>query len=240
MKGGVHLFLQMKQLSECAVLVYVSEAISEQKHARIQHVMQQIQAQQMQGIVEIVNGYTNVCIYYDSVMMKKQLAHMTGNTTGQKVMTWLREVLQQPTSAVEQTGRTIDIPVYYGGEYGPDLAYVAAHHNMTEQQVIDIHTSGNYFVHMLGFAPGFPFLGGLDARIATPRKETPRLFIEAGSVGIAGTQTGVYPLATPGGWQIIGRTMLPLFLPNETPPTLLRAGDRVRFVAVKEDQSCYL
>lgn len=232
--------LQMKQLSECAMLIEVGEEISEQTHARIQQIIKHITSQQLRSITELVNSYTNVCVYYDPMQLKKELAHIEGNTAAQKLMTFLRDVLQQPMSTVEQTGRTIDIPVYYGGEYGPDLAYVAAHHNMTEQQVIDIHTSGDYFVHMLGFAPGFPFLGGLDARIATLRKETPRLFIEAGSVGIAGTQTGVYPLATPGGWQIIGRTMLPLFLPNETPPTLLRAGDRVRFVAVKEDQSCYL
>jgi inhibitor of KinA len=112
---------------------------------------------------------------------------------------------------------------------------VAEANQLTEAEVIELHTAGDYLVYMLGFAPGFPFLGGLDKRIATPRRQTPRLKIEAGSVGIAGEQTGVYPLATPGGWQIIGRTAVDLFLPEQTPPTLLRAGDRIKFVAVKED-----
>ncbi|MBO1911088.1 5-oxoprolinase subunit PxpB, partial [Microvirga sp. 3-52] len=115
---------------------------------------------------------------------------------------------------------------------GPDLEYVAKSNNLSIEEVIQIHSENEYLVYMIGFAPGFPFLGGMDKRIATPRKETPRLTIPSGSVGIAGKQTGVYPLETPGGWQIIGRTPLDLFLPDMSPPTLLEAGDKIRFMPV--------
>lgn len=122
-----------------------------------------------------------------------------------------------------------EIPVCYGGELGPDLPEVAAAHGLSEEEVVEIHASADYLVYMLGFAPGFAYLGGLPKRIATPRRRTPRLSIPAGTVGIAGDQTGVYPIATPGGWQLIGRTPDPLFLPDAMPPALLRAGDIVRF-----------
>ena len=118
--------------------------------------------------------------------------------------------------------------------YGPDLSEVAAYNNLSEQKVIQIHTNYECLIYMLGFAPGFAFMGGMDEKIATPRKETPRLKIPTGSVGIAGKQTGIYPFETPGGWQIIGRTFLKLFLPDQNPPALFQAGDRIRFVAISE------
>ena len=130
------------------------------------------------------------------------------------------------------THRTVSIPVCYGGEFGPDLEYVARHNNLTTDEVIHIHSSGEYLVYMIGFAPGFPFLGGLSPKIATPRRPSPRATIPAGSVGIAGMQTGVYPIETPGGWQLIGRTPQKLFLPNENPPSLLQAGDVVKFCPI--------
>lgn len=132
--------------------------------------------------------------------------------------------------------RTVVIPVCYGGEFGPDLEEVARFHGMTEDEVIAIHAQGRYRVYMIGFAPGFAYLGGLSPEIATPRRATPRTHVPAGSVGIAGNQTGVYPLATPGGWQIIGRTPLALFRPHHEEPSLLRAGDIVQFCPITEEQ----
>ena len=120
------------------------------------------------------------------------------------------------------------------GSWGPDVDVVAAHNRLTPEEIIRIHTSVEYLVYMIGFAPGFPYLGGMPERIATPRRESPRVSIPAGSVGIAGQQTGVYPIATPGGWQIIGRTPLRLFQPEQEQPTLLQAGDRVRFRQITE------
>lgn len=133
--------------------------------------------------------------------------------------------------------KTIEIPVVYGGQEGPDLEFVAAYNGLTVEEVIEIHTATIYPVTMIGFAPGFPYLEGLSERIHAPRKSTPRMHIPAGSVGIAGEQTGIYSLSTPGGWQIIGRTQVPLFLPRNHPPSLLQAGDLVKFVAVERGVS---
>jgi inhibitor of KinA len=129
---------------------------------------------------------------------------------------------------------TIEIPVCYGGAFGPDLAVVAAQARLSLEEVIARHAAPNYLVHMIGFAPGFPYLGGLDARLATPRKAAPRPLVPAGSVGIAGGQTGIYSLPTPGGWQLIGRTPLRLFDPARSQPSLLRAGLRLRFVPISK------
>ncbi len=126
------------------------------------------------------------------------------------------------------------IPVCYGGEFGPDLTDVAAAHDTSPADIVEAHTAGHYTVAMLGFLPGFPYLDGLDAALHTPRRATPRTSVPAGSVGIGGASTGVYPFASPGGWQIIGRTPVALFAPERTPPTLLQAGDQVRFVAVTD------
>ncbi|MEF9674878.1 5-oxoprolinase subunit PxpB [Pectobacterium aroidearum] len=130
--------------------------------------------------------------------------------------------------------RDIDIPVVYGGDAGPDLAEVAAHSGLSEHQVVEAHASAQYVVYFLGFQPGFAYLGGLNEKLHMPRRAEPRLRVPAGSVGIGGAQTGIYPLATPGGWQLIGRTSLKLFNPQTMPPTLLRPGDNVRFLPQKE------
>lgn len=127
------------------------------------------------------------------------------------------------------SGREVDIPVDYGGEHGPDLEEVARLTGLTAGEVVSRHAGGDYVVFFLGFLPGFAYLGGLDPRLHVPRRATPRLSVPAGSVGIGGAQTGIYPLAVPGGWQLIGRTCEVLFDPTRTPPTLLAPGDRVRF-----------
>jgi len=127
-------------------------------------------------------------------------------------------------------GRQIDIPVRYGGEDGPDLADVAAHTGLAPAEVVRRHSAGDYVVYFLGFLPGFAFMGGLPPELATPRRSEPRVAVPARSVGIGGEQTGIYPLVSPGGWQLIGRTPLELFDPASESPTLLRPGDRVRFV----------
>ncbi|WP_448665509.1 5-oxoprolinase subunit PxpB [Serratia plymuthica] len=130
--------------------------------------------------------------------------------------------------------RQVEIPVIYGGEYGPDLDAVAHHTGMTPQQVVECHSSAAYVVYFLGFQPGFSYMGGMPEKLATPRRAEPRLAVAAGSIGIGGSQTGIYPLVTPGGWQLIGRTPLSLFNPYDMSPTLLRPGDNVRFVPQKE------
>lgn len=144
----------------------------------------------------------------------------------------LNEGQNKPLLNAKMSKTIIEIPVCYGGEFGPDLEYVAAHHHLSTDEVIRIHCSSEYLIYAIGFAPGFPYMGGMSEQIATPRKSTPRLVIPAGSVGIAGKQTGIYPLATPGGWQLIGRTPLALFQPHQYPPVLLQSGSYIRFRAI--------
>lgn len=142
-------------------------------------------------------------------------------------------ILRNPESLALES-RFIEIPVVYGGAAGPDLAVVAAHCGLSEKQVVELHSSVEYVVWFLGFQPGFPYLGSLPEQLHTPRRAEPRLHVPAGSVGIGGPQTGVYPLATPGGWQLVGHTSLSLFDPERDEPILLRPGDSVRFVPQKE------
>jgi len=158
-------------------------------------------------------------------------------TSGYEVMkAILKELLTNMKETVDEKKKVIEIPVCYGGSFGPDLEIVAKHHHLTPEQVIHIHSKPKYLVHMIGFAPGFPYLGGLNEEIATPRRQSPRVKIPAGSVGIAGNQTGVYPIESPGGWQIIGRTPVKLFNPHKTPPTLLQTGNYITFKPISRKE----
>lgn len=140
----------------------------------------------------------------------------------------------EESEALEPESRAIEIPVLYGGDAGPDLGRVAEHCRMSEKQVVELHASVDYVVWFIGFQPGFPYLGGLPEVLATPRRAEPRVRVAAGSVGIGGAQTGIYPLETPGGWNLIGRTDLALFNPRLAVPSLLRHGDTLRFIPRKE------
>ncbi len=133
-------------------------------------------------------------------------------------------------SAAPAAGREVEIPVQYGGEFGPDLDVVAKHTGLPAEEVVRRHAAGDYVVFFLGFQPGFAYMGGLEEKLHAPRRAEPRLEVPVGSVGIGGAQTGIYPATSPGGWQLIGRTDVPLFDPTRTPPTLLQPGDRVRFI----------
>jgi inhibitor of KinA len=128
----------------------------------------------------------------------------------------------------------VELPVFYGGDHGPDMAFVAEHSKMSPEEVAALHASAEYLVHAIGFTPGFPYLGGLPEALRTPRRDTPRARVPAGSVAIGGAQTGVYSVESPGGWQIIGRTPVRLFRPQEKQPALLRPGDRVRFKPISK------
>lgn len=181
------------------------------------------------GFIEYVPAYTNVVFYYDP---RQVIVYGRNDLPAQQQVTDYLLGLSKSMAiqTLQKTNRrTVHIPVCYGGGYGPDLLEVADVHNVSIDEVIAKHSRPEYLVYMLGFAPGFPFLGGLPEELATPRRATPRLKISAGSVGIAGQQTGAYPLDSPGGWQIIGRTPLSLFTPDTDPPTLLMAGDLVKF-----------
>ncbi len=178
------------------------------------------QARGWPGVGEVLPGMNNLTLTFDPTALALDAL------TAQVLETWPK--LSARAGAIE--GRRIEIPVAYGGEHGPDLADVAAHTGLTPAEVVRRHTAGEYIVYLLGFLPGFAFMGGLAPELATPRRAEPRTAVPARSVGIGGEQTGIYPVASPGGWQLIGRTPLDLFDPTAEPPTLLRPGDRVRFV----------
>lgn len=176
-------------------------------------------------LIETIPAFSTLTLIYDPLLI-------TFNEAKEEIT-----VLLKGAAAVTCTSpRSIEIPVCYGGTHGPDLEFVAKHNGLSPEEVIRCHTNENYTVEMIGFAPGFPYLGGMSAKIATPRKETPRVAIPERSVGIAGNQTGIYPIATPGGWQLIGRTPLRLFLPENDIPSLLRAGDQIAFRQITGDE----
>jgi len=220
-------------LGDAAVTVQFGETISRKTHERVRQLADYLELHPFAGMIEYVPSFLSVAVYYDPFVLAAGQAGAAGS--GDPILPWeiaaqtMRAIVSRLEPAPQRQARIVDIPVCYGGELGPDLPEVAAYHGLTEREVIELHASADYLVYMLGFAPGFAYLGGLPERIATPRRRTPRLAIPAGTVGIAGGQTGVYPIESPGGWQLIGRTPEPLFLPAATPPTLLRAGDIVRF-----------
>ncbi|MFY0545402.1 5-oxoprolinase subunit PxpB [Brevibacillus sp. H7] len=228
--------LQLLPLGDQAVLVQFGTAIQTETHERVKQLSAYLEKHPLPGMVEYIPAYTTVAVFYDAVQVYEQ---QKWNTTAGEILPafeWvcrrIREIVSHLGSSVASEGRIVEIPVCYGKEMGPDLGDVARHHGISEEEVISIHAGGEYLVYMIGFAPGFPYIGGMSPKIATPRRTSPRLKIPAGSVGIAGQQTGIYPMETPGGWQIIGRTPLKLFLPQQDPPSLLRAGDQVRFVPI--------
>ncbi|SDJ51205.1 5-oxoprolinase subunit PxpB [Salimicrobium halophilum] len=220
----------IEPLGDQSLFIIVGEEISPDIHHRVQAIVEEMDAT---WITEMVPSYTGVAVYYDAMQLRKTYPH---SSPYERAAAYVSACIDSIAGREASSGRTIDIPVCYGGDdFGPDLPAVAEHNGLTEDEVIEKHTSREYLVYMLGFAPGFPFLGGMDGEIAMPRKEEPRLKIPAGSVGIAGSQTGVYPLETPGGWQLIGRTPLSLFLPEKTPPSYLQPGDKVRFFSVTRE-----
>ncbi len=180
-----------------------------------------------EGFIEAVPAYASLTVFYDVLQVRE--AHPNVSIAYSVAENYLVASLKNLASADTKKTALIEIPVVYDGE---DLAFVAAHTKLSAEEVIKIHTHSTYRVYMMGFLPGFAYLGGMDERIATPRKSTPRTKVPAGSVGIAGKQTGIYPLESPGGWQLIGRTSLPLFNMDSSNPALLKAGDLVRFVQV--------
>jgi inhibitor of KinA len=224
--------LQMYPLGDAAVVLQFGDTIDADTHTKVRSFAAYLEQHPFPGLIEFVPAFTTVTVYYNPWV----LAEKDTLNPYERMQVLLLDMLRHlKKDSPTYTSREVLIPVCYGGDFGPDLEFVASHNQLTPEEVIAIHTSGSYQVYMIGFAPGFPYLGGLDEHIAAPRKETPRAVIPAGSVGIAGKQTGIYPIETPGGWQLIGRTPLALFNPDRKHPSLLQAGDTVKFVAITPD-----
>lgn len=217
---------EIEPLGDAALLIRLGERIDEATHRRVAAVSAHLATHSFPGMIEQVPAFTTIAVYYEPLRVAGVESAFARASA--LVSELLVGVPDQPLSESEP----VEIPVCYGGDLGPDLDFVAEHAKISLDDVVKIHAAGDYRVYMIGFAPGFPFLGGLDERISAPRRSSPRLAVPAGSVAIGGKQTGVYPIETPGGWQIIGRTRLPLFRPDLSPPTLLQMDGRVRFRAI--------
>lgn len=215
-------------LGERAVLVEFGQAVDPQILQKVRSLAEYLDNNPFPGLVEYVPAFTSMTVYYDPAVFVQQ----PGKNPYYNICRLIDRILLKVEINSSEPSRKVEIPVCYGEEFGPDLEIVAEHNGLTPEEVVKIHSNLEYQVYMIGFAPGFPYLGGMSERIAAPRKASPRLTVPAGSVGIAGQQTGVYPIATPGGWQLIGRTPLALFRPQAAVPSLLQAGDRIRFVPV--------
>lgn len=212
--------MHIHPLGDRALIIDIEGAIDAETLARIRAIVAQLDRAGIPGVTDIVPGYTSVAVHYEPSISSAVAMHAA-----------VTDALRSAAPADPNAGvRSVDIPVAYGGEGGPDLDTVAAQCGLSPEEVIALHAGATYTVHMIGFVPGFPYLGGLDARLATPRRATPRTAVPAGSVGIGGAQTGVYPIASPGGWHLIGRTAARLFDASRDTPALLRLGDRVRFI----------
>lgn len=217
-------------LGDQAAVCRLGEAGGDDTEKRIRAAAERLEADPPEWLIEFVTSYTSVTVYYDIRKFR------SGHAPFDCVQRDLQHLMETAAPAGEVSRRTVRLPVLYGGEAGPDLAELALRKGLSEEEVIRLHAAGNYTVRMIGFSPGFPFLSGLPPILSTPRKETPRLRIPARSVGIAGGQAGVYPMETPGGWQLIGRTPCELFLPGRVPPSLLHPGDRLEFYPITQAQ----
>jgi inhibitor of KinA len=218
--------IRLLPAGEQGLVVEFASRIDPAVNARVHRLAKRIAAAGVGGVIEVVPTYRSLLIYFDPLTISRAaLGERIGDLAG-----------DDEAAAAGAEARVVEIPVGYGGERGPDLEFVAGHTGLSQDEVVAIHTSVPYLVYMLGFTPGFPYLGGMSERIAAPRLEKPRTAIPGGSVGIAGSQTGIYPVTSPGGWQIIGRTPVKLFDPQAASPFLFAAGDYLQFRAVTADE----
>jgi inhibitor of KinA len=201
----------------CILAVY-GQTIEETVNEKVHRMAALLRRRKPAGIEAVVGSYCTLAVHYNPLC-----------SSFAEVTAVLLDLEKELASTTVSPPRTVDIPVCYGGDFGPDLGFVAAHCGLSEEQVIARHSAPGYRIYAIGFAPGFCYLGGLHQQLHTPRLESPRQKVAAGSVGIAGNQTGVYPLESPGGWRLIGRTPLRLFAPERTQPLLYEAGDIIRF-----------
>lgn len=206
-------------LGDHAVLITLGDGISEAMNRSVREASARIAAARIPGVTDIVPAFASVAVHYQPGPGRIQ----------SEIVTALRTVLASEASMQLPPPRLVEIPVCYGGDLGPDLEELASMHELSPPDVISLHSSAEYLVYMIGFMPGFAYLGGLPPELATPRRSSPRTNVPAGAVGIGGQQTGIYPLESPGGWNLIGRTPIAMFDIRRDEPALLASGDRVRF-----------
>ena len=213
-------------MGDRSLLVELGDEISPAVNHRVQELFIVMDMYPSKGILDLVPSYRSLLVIYDPLCI-----------TLDAIKTGIEDIWQNPDPSRLPQPQTVKIPVVYGGEHGPDLQLVAQYHNLTPEEVIGFHTQPTYRVYMIGFTPGYPYLGEVLDDIATPRRETPRIIVPKGSVGVAQKQSGIYPVDSPGGWQIIGWTPIKLFDPDGQPPSHLVMGDRVQFQAITAQEA---
>lgn len=214
---------KIKIAGDSSILVEFGNEISPEINARIAATVNIIRDQHILGIVDMIPTYCSLLINYDVRVIRYE-----------ELKKRIKAILRADIKGSSGKKRIYEIPVCYGGEYGPDMEFICKNAGLSEEEVIAIHSSKDYLIYMLGFLPGFTYLGGLDERIHTPRLSNPRLKIPAGAVGIGGSQTGIYPMESPGGWQLMGSTPVKTYDPDRAVPILVEAGEYIRFVPVDE------
>ena len=219
--GEIKIFTE----GDSSILIQFGNEIDPAINRKISSTVKLMREQNLMGVTDIIPAFCSLLINYDPRIISYE-----------QIRARLEGILKIEVAAGAIKKKIYEIPVCYGGEYGPDLQNIADHAGLTPEEVIKIHTSTDYLIYMLGFLPGFTYLGGLDERIHTPRLANPRLTIPAGSVGIGGSQTGIYPLDSPGGWQLMGMTPVKTYDPNRARPILVEAGDYIRFVRIDEEE----
>ena len=210
---------------DTALLIEFGKEINPETNRKITALVQLMREQHIEGIVDVIPAFCSLLINYDPRVLSYE-----------ELKERMEHLLKMETKTEATRKRIFEIPVCYGGEYGPDIENIAEHAGLSVDEVIKIHSSKDYLIYMLGFLPGFTYLGGLDERIHTPRLASPRLKIRAGSVGIGGSQTGIYPLDSPGGWQLMGMTPVRTYDPERQTPILVEAGDYIRFIPIDEEE----
>ena len=211
----------VRALGDSAVLVEFGDKIDPLINQQVYRLDAWLKADTLAGVLEFIPAYTSLVIQYDS-----------GRLNVSEALAWLNHKIKSCPKENNSSQKLIEVPVVYGGKAGVDLSAVAAAHQLSDEEAIQIHSQNEYTVAMMGFTPGFAYLSGMDSRLSTPRLSSPRTQVPAGSVGIAGVQTGIYSIESPGGWQLIGRTALTLFDPLNQEPFLFSPGDKVRFIPI--------
>ena len=224
---------KISALGETALIIDFGNVIDESINKLVHSLFYQIQNDPIPGMIEAVPGYSSLTIYYDILFIRNTLNKQT--TAFEWVSESLKKYILKENIETGDPQMLIKVPVCYETEFASDLDFIASQNKISHGEVIYLHTSTDYHIYMLGFLPGFAYMGLVDEKISSSRKQKP-VFVEAGSIGIAGKQTGIYPFRSQGGWQIIGRTPLKLFDKEKINPVLFKAGDKVQFYSITKDE----
>lgn len=221
-------------MGDAALTINFEDIIQEDINKKVLQLFRQLTIQKLNGVKDIVPAYSSLTIYFDVVAVKQKIINY------RTAFEILQADIKKKLTSYPETGmpfpKTIKIPVCYSEKYALDINDISKEKNLSVDEIIRLHTAKKYRVYMIGFLPGFPYMGIVDEKITMPRKPQPRTNVAAGSVGIAGIQTGIYPLDSPGGWQIIGRTPVKLFNKEKSDPVLLQSGDEIEFYSITEDE----